>query len=61
MKRTAENKVKAVAAGGIETITNIISIYANDLNTCSAGLDVLFNMTVRNSKRILINAMNVKC
>ena len=50
MKYTAENQMKAVAAGGIEAVVKAINAHANSTNVCEHGCGALFNMTKNNGK-----------
>ena len=46
MKRTAENRVKAGAAGGIEDAVKTISTHINNADVCVCGCGAFWNMTV---------------
>ena len=50
MKRTAENKVKAGAAGGIEDVVKAINKHINNADVCENGCGALRNMTANNGK-----------
>ena len=46
MKWTVENKVKAGAAGGIETVINAINAHTDNTSVCENGCWALSNMAV---------------
>ena len=46
MKWTAENQVKAGAAGGIEAAVKAINTHINNAGVCEKGCGALINMTV---------------
>ena len=46
MKWTAENKVKAGTAGGIEAVVKAINTHINNADVCEQGCGALWNMTV---------------
>ena len=50
MKQTAENKVKAGAAGGIETVMKVINTNICNPNVCEQGCRALWDMTFNNCK-----------
>ena len=52
MKWTAENQVKAGAAGGIEAAVKAINTHINNADVCYAGCCALWNMTL-NGKNTL--------
>ena len=48
MKFTAENKVKAVTAGGIEAVVKAINTHIDNDDVCYVGCGALWNMAVNN-------------
>ena len=46
MKRTAENQVKAGAAGGIEAAVKAINTHINNADVCKQGCGALYYMTL---------------
>ena len=57
MKRIAENRVKAGAAGGIEAVVKVINTHINNANVCVNGCGVLWSITV-NGKRLIKQRIN---
>ena len=51
MKWTAENKVKAGAAGGIEAVVKAINTHMDNVGVCKNGCNALWNMTINNGKK----------
>ena len=45
MKWTAENQVKAGAAGGIEAVVKAINKHINNAGVCEQGCGALYSMT----------------
>ena len=60
MKWTAENKVKAVAAGGIEAVVKAIDTHINNSGVCYAGCSALGNMTANNCKTLVNKITKMK-
>ena len=58
MKWTAENQVKAGAAGGIEAIVKAINTHINNAGVCKNGCWALWNMTAFNGKNKLLKTTN---
>ena len=54
MKWTAENQVKAGAAGGIEAVVKAINTHINNDGVCYAGCGALRSMTLSNGKNTVI-------
>ena len=50
MKWTAENQVKAGAAGGINVVVKAINTHINNADVCENGCGALCNMTFNNGK-----------
>ena len=50
MKWTDENKVKAGAAGGIETVVKAINTHIKSSEMCEIGCAALWNITANNGK-----------
>ena len=59
MKWTAENKVKAGAAGGIEAVVKAINTHINNAGVCERGCCALLNMT-DNGKNTWLNTNKMK-
>ena len=59
MKWTAENQVKAGAAGGIEAVVKAINTHISNAGVCDAGCGALWNMTF-NGKNTTENTDNNK-
>ena len=51
MKRAAENRVKAGAAGGIEAVMKAINTHICNADVCENGCGALRNMTKHNGKK----------
>ena len=60
MKLTAENQVKAGAAGGIETIVKAINTHINNHDVCKQGCGALSSMTKDNGKKRTKQKFNSK-
>ena len=43
--KTADNKAKVVAAGGIEAVVKAINTHINNAGVCEQGCGALMNMT----------------
>ena len=50
MKWTAENQVKAGAAGGIEAVVKVINTYIDNVGVCEHGCSALMNMAINGKK-----------
>ena len=58
MKWTAENQVKAGAAGGIEAVVKAINTHINNASVCEKGCDTLNNMTFNGKSTDKTNKCN---
>ena len=47
MKRTAENKAKAGAAGGIEAVVKAINTHIDNAGVCESGCGALSNILLK--------------
>ena len=54
---TAENRVKAGAAGGIEAVVKAMNTHINNADVCFRGCGALMSMTLTNGKRAPIILM----
>ena len=55
MKWTAENKVKAGTAGGIDAVVKAINIHISNAGVCENGCCALRSMTYNNGKNTWLN------